>query len=49
MQTRRFGGFCYSGVWVFSLADNGTAARRIARAAQSLRYGAGERNVDDSD
>ena len=33
MQTRRFGGFCYSGVLVFGLAGTELCARAIPRAA----------------
>ena len=32
MQTRRFGGFCYSGVLVFGLAGTEPCARAIPRA-----------------
>src|SRR6478672_9737912 len=35
MQTRRFGGFCYSGVLVFGLAGTEPCARAIPRAVQA--------------
>jgi len=44
MQTRRFGGFCYSGVLVFGLAELEPCTRPIPRAASGCLAGSPLRN-----